>query len=72
MFPNGRTGIFVKRKNLSLKSSVLSEKKGLHFESFSDFVVFVPKYKCFQKKKKKKKSSSLRISLGFHDFFIKK
>ena len=26
-----------------------SEKKGLHFESVSDFIIFVPKMKCSQK-----------------------
>ena len=40
-------------KILSLKSSVL--EKSLHFESFSNFIIFVPKKKkCFLEKKKKK------------------
>ena len=57
IFSKGKPGRLLIEKNSSLKV-MFSGKKNLHFESFSGFMIFVPKKKCFLKKKKEKSESS--------------
>ena len=55
--------LFYKQTNKQTQSKVFSKKKeSLHFQSISDFIIFVPKTRCSQKK------SSFSISLRFCNF----
>ena len=60
-FRRGKPGHSLIKKDLSLQCNVLLEK-GLHFESFSYFMIFVCEMRCFLKKNR----SSLSICLGFY------